>query len=143
MLFRSEAFLFAFLELEQYLEWYRLVLEETVDFKRSLQNINMKNCIGTVLAVNGPRKYYCIYHAVNERRKRAAGKKRAALGNFLGLDASESDSSGAEAEVDPNAHKLFESDLLHGLGHWMDRLCEGTLKRFKVSNWPAMDPHNN
>jgi DnaJ family protein C protein 16 len=26
-------------------------------------NINPKNCIGTVIALNGFRKYFCVYHA--------------------------------------------------------------------------------
>ncbi len=56
LLFRSAAFTFSFLQLEHYLGWYRHLLEETLDFKRDLGKINLKNCVGTVLAINGPRK---------------------------------------------------------------------------------------
>lgn len=53
----------------------------------------------------------------------------------MGLE--ESDDSDADgSSVD--AAKLFESDLVRGLGMWLDKLCEGTLKRFKVNEWPPM-----
>jgi len=138
--------------LEQYLSWFRELLESTVDFRRSLTSINQKNCVGTVLAVNGPRYYFSIYHAASER---AAAHRRLRDvhtehptadtglrnrhhkpigGKFLGLE--ESDSSDEGCGVD--AAKLFESDLLRGLGMWLDKLCEGTLKRFKVTEWPPL-----
>jgi len=144
--------MFSFLMLEQYLSWFRLLLEATVDLRRSLTNINQKNCVGTVLAVNGPRHYYSIYHAASER---AAAYRRLhevqtehppadtglrnrhhkpAGGKFLGLEESDSDNEGASID----AAKLFESDLLRGLGMWLDKLCEGTLKRLKVTEWPPM-----
>ena len=56
IVYRSEAFTFSFLQLEHYLGWYRHLLEGALDFQRDLGNINLKNCIGTVLAINGPRK---------------------------------------------------------------------------------------
>ena len=139
--------------LEQYLPWFRQLLESSIEFRRSLTSINQKNCVGTVLAVNGPRNYFSIYHAVSERV--AAQRRILELntphpvtddtglrnrhhkptgGKFLGLE--ESGSSDEERSID--AAKLFESDLLRGLGMWLDKLCEGTLKRFKVTEWPPM-----
>jgi len=150
---RSDAFVFSFVMLEQYLAWFQQLLESTVDFRRSLTNINQKNCVGTVLAVNGPRQYFSIYHAASERvathrRLRDAHTQHPPTdstglhnrhhkptgGKFLGLE--ESDSSDEGSSVD--AAKLFQSDLLRGLGMWLDKLCEGTLKRFKVTEWPPM-----
>jgi len=138
--------------LEQYLPWFRQLLESTVDFRRSLTSINQKNCVGTVLAVNGPRQYFSIYHAASEhtaahRRLRGVHVEHPSTdtglrnrhhkptgGKFLGLE--ESDSSDEDSSID--AAKLFESDLVRGLGLWLDKLCEGTLKRFKVTEWPPM-----
>ena len=130
-IFRGEAFKFAFLQLEHYLPWYRSLLEETLDFKRDLSGINMKNCIGTVLSINGPRKYYCIYHAQEELFKLRAAKGSELDSGFLGFE----DDSDEEVSLDD---KIFESDLLSRLGNWMDRLCEGSLRRFRVDNWPSM-----
>ena len=124
-----------------------------MDFRRSLTSINQKNCVGTVLAVNGPRQYFSIYHAASER---AATMRRLrdvrtehppadtglrnrhhkpTGGKFLGLE--ESDSEDESCSID--AAKLFESDLLRGLGMWLEKLCEGTVKRFKVTEWPPMN----
>ncbi len=117
--------------------WFRHLLEETLDFQRDLTKINAKNCIGTVLALNGPRKYYCIFHAHeirHRRQRRAEGYK--VSGGFMGFEDS---SSEEEADLtDINEEKLFEADLMNGLGTWMDRLCEGSLKRFRVEYWPPM-----
>jgi len=138
--------------LEQYLSWFRQLLESTVDFRYSLTSINQKNCVGTVLAVNGPRQYFSIYHAASERAAALRSLRdihsdssstdsglrnrhhKPTGGKFLGLE--ESDSSDESCSID--AAKLFESDLLRGLGLWLDKLCEGTLKRFKVTEWPPM-----
>jgi len=138
--------------LEQYLPWFRQLLESTIDFRRSLTSINQKNCVGTVLAVNGPRQYFSIYHAASDRmpsRRHPRGvhtkhpssdtglrnrHHKPTGGQFLGLE--ESDSSDEGSSID--AAKLFESDLLRGLSMWLDKLCEGTLKRFKVDEWPPM-----
>lgn len=54
--------MFAMLLLEKNLEWYRKILAQTLSERRPL-NINPKNCIGTVLSLNGHRKYFCVYHA--------------------------------------------------------------------------------
>lgn len=128
---RTDAFKFAFLQLEQYLPWYRRLLEETIDYKRKLHTINMKNCIGTVLAINGPRRYYCMYHAYAEKMMKAG--KQSNGGAFMGF---EDDSSEEELSIDDL--KLFQSDLLAGFGTWMEKLIEGTLKRYRVDLWPNM-----
>jgi len=59
---RNKSLMFAFLLLEKNLEWYRRLLIQTLAEPREL-NINPKNCIGTVLSLNGHRKYFCMYHA--------------------------------------------------------------------------------
>ena len=66
-----------------------------------------------------------MYHANVERRRKSGD------GGFIGLDDSSDD--------DEDAQKLFQSDLLGGLGNWMDRLCEGSLRRFRVEYWPTMN----
>lgn len=54
--------MFAYMLLEKNLDWYRKILEQALDKKKSLF-LNPKNCIGTVLSLNGFRKYFCVYHA--------------------------------------------------------------------------------
>lgn len=54
--------MFAYLMLEKNLDWYKKILQQTLGEHREL-NINPKNCIGTVIALNGFRKCFCVYHA--------------------------------------------------------------------------------
>jgi DnaJ family protein C protein 16 len=54
--------MFAFLLVEKNLEWYKKLLMQTLGEQKEL-HINPKNCIGTVLSLNGFRKYFCVYHA--------------------------------------------------------------------------------
>jgi len=127
---KTDAFVFAYLQLEHHLDWYRHLLEETLDFKRNLQNINKKNCIGTLLAINGLRKYYCIYHAQNEKARLSEA------GSFMGFE------TDSDTDNESMADFLFEADLLKQLPNWMDRLCEGSLRRFRVEYWPIFDKLN-
>ncbi len=83
-----------------------------------------------MVSLNGSRKYYSIYHA---QSKSLQGRAKGANGKFMGFDDSDSSS-----DSDPDADKLFTSDLLGTFGIWMDRLCEGSLKRFRVEYWPSM-----
>ncbi len=69
-------------------------------------------------------RYYCIFHANQERRRNSDG-------DFIGFDDSAD-------EEDGDATKLFQTDLVSGFGNWMDRLCEGSLRRFRVEYWPSM-----
>lgn len=53
--------MFAYLMVEKNIDWYKKLLLQTLGDHRDL-NINPKNCIGTVLSLNGFRRYFCVYH---------------------------------------------------------------------------------
>lgn len=53
--------MFAYMMLEKNVGWYREILEQALDKKFLV--LNPKNCIGTVLSLNGFRKHFCMYHA--------------------------------------------------------------------------------
>ena len=55
---RNKSLMFSFVMLERGLEWYRRLLIPSLPNNQQL-NINPKNCIGTVLSINGYRKYFC------------------------------------------------------------------------------------
>ena len=77
-----------------------------------------------------------MYHAHEERRKFRK------TGDFLGLGESSEDEDLDDYESDsddPDSAKMFQSDLLVGFRNWMDRLCEGSLKRIRVEYWPEMN----
>lgn len=54
--------MFAHMLIEKGHSWYADLLRLSLSESRDLQ-INPRNCIGTVLALNGHRKYFCMYHA--------------------------------------------------------------------------------
>lgn len=66
--------MFAHLSLERGLEWYKRLLTLSLPEPRDL-NINPRNCIGTVLSLNGHRKYFCMYHAKHPECSRGQGSK--------------------------------------------------------------------
>lgn len=64
--------MFAFMHIEKGLSWYSELLRLSLTESRDL-NINPRNCIGTVIGLNGHRKYFCMYHAKHPETTR--GKK--------------------------------------------------------------------
>ncbi|GFN76092.1 Dnaj-like protein subfamily c member 16 [Plakobranchus ocellatus] len=133
---RYSALTFAFLQLEYYLDWYRHLLEVSMDFKVTLDSINNRNCIGSVLALNGYRKYYYIYHPKRARRwmRKEHGQN---ITKAVGFGDSDSDSSGGEGRA-REEDVLFEDELLNGLSLWMDRVFDGSVKKVRLGYWPEM-----
>lgn len=69
--------------IEKGLSWYSELLRLSLSETRDL-NINPRNCIGTVIALNGHRKYFCMYHAKHPETSRGAKVTFwEALGEFL------------------------------------------------------------
>ena len=138
MFCRSKAFQFAFLQLEDDIGWFTRLLQQATG--RDLNHINPTNCLGTVLAINGPRNYFSIYHAHEEqqRAKRLAKSRAQRSGDFIGLDDSNSEEMEEEEEESREEQVLFIADLLAGLNMWMEKLCEGVIARLRVESWPPM-----
>lgn len=66
--------MFGLLSLEKSLDWYRNLLSLTLPEPKEL-NINAKKCVGTVLSLNGHRKYFCMYHAKHPECIKSRGTK--------------------------------------------------------------------
>ncbi|XP_014254175.1 dnaJ homolog subfamily C member 16 isoform X1 [Cimex lectularius] len=149
---KNKTLMFAILNLERGLSWYTEILSQSLPEPRDL-SINPKNCIGTVLALNGLRKYFCIYHAKHpegsywgkSRMKRIMNNQLGVKtsGGFIGFDdtTSESDLSDVEQGLHPEPPSkygdvLFVENLLDGLPNWLDRLFEGTTHRYYLNYWP-------
>jgi len=141
---RNKTLMFGFMYIEKGLSWYKKILNLTLPEPRDIK-INPKNCIGTVLSLNGHRRYFCMYHAKHPEAIRRPGFY-APSGQFMGFD-SEDDS---DIEMDPEKAEvkpapvldspdhlpIFEDQLLDGLQNWMDRLFEGSTYRYHVNYWP-------
>jgi len=61
--------MFAIMLTEKGLPWYSELLRLSLTESRDMQ-INPRNCIGTVIALNGHRKYFCMYHAKHPETSR-------------------------------------------------------------------------
>ncbi|XP_011300799.1 dnaJ homolog subfamily C member 16 isoform X2 [Fopius arisanus] len=72
---KNKTLMFGHLSLERGLDWYKKILSLSLQEPKEL-NINPKNCVGTVLALNGHRKYFCMYHAKHPECSKGKGAKR-------------------------------------------------------------------
>nr|CAG4640775.1 EOG090X049L [Eulimnadia texana] len=170
---KNKSLTFGWMNMERGLQWYtqllaltlKLIDEEDQNSEPGLDvsRIKPRNCVGTVLALNGYRKYVCIYHARHpegsstkggERMQRMA--RRLAIsqsqslndGAFMGFESEESSSDSDIERGDPSMEKplinegplrdlpLPMESLLDGLPNWLDRLFEGTAHRYYVNYWP-------
>ncbi|XP_066997779.2 dnaJ homolog subfamily C member 16 [Anabrus simplex] len=161
---KNKTLMFGFLSLDRGLEWYKCLLTLSLPEPRDL-NINPRNCIGTVLSLNGHRKYFCMYHAKHPECSKGKGSKRmvkmtkhfsnasdTAKGAFMGFDSSESDDTETSdyeqgyrkmeegALSDKYSNVVFQCNLLDGLPNWLDRLFEGTTHRYYINYWPDFPP---
>lgn len=69
LIFRNKTLMFAHMLIEKGLNWYSEILRLSLSESRDL-SINPRNCVGTVLALNGHRKYFCMYHAKHPETNR-------------------------------------------------------------------------
>lgn len=96
---------FAFLLIEKNIGWYKDLLRLALNEKRDL-DINPINCIGTVLVLNGFKKYFSVYHA-----------------------------SGSSFDLD-EPYVLLEESLLDNFPDWLEKLFAGRANRYYVKYWP-------
>ncbi|XP_023950560.2 dnaJ homolog subfamily C member 16 [Bicyclus anynana] len=141
---KNKTLTFAYLCVERNVEWFRRVLQ--LSLGGGELRVNARNCVGTVLALNPHRKYFCIYHAKHPEctkphkrmsRMTVSLGGRAAdpeAGAFIGFT-TDPDSSD-EDHYDPPL--LLQENLLDGLENWLDRLFEGSTHRYYVNYWPDM-----
>jgi len=131
------------------LTWYKELLLLSLAEPRNLI-INPRNCVGTVLSLNGYRRYFCVFHAtlpggaIKRQRLSTGGYRN---GGFLGFDSDQS-SDEENSDVEGRRHELptttpeqppsilFTSHLLDNLPNWLDRLFEGTTHRYHINYWP-------
>ena len=78
---RNKTLNFGYMFIEKGLNWFHQLLEQTSeDAIQERPKIKAKNCVGTVLALNGHRRYYNMYHARNSQKsQRTSGKNSISL----------------------------------------------------------------
>ncbi|KHJ91828.1 DnaJ domain protein [Oesophagostomum dentatum] len=150
----NKTFSFGFLMVEKNLPWFRKLLEHTLPIDdettpkdgpslySKLKSINPRQTVGTVLALCGWKLYFSIYHPMHT----AGGKKKPQhQQHFLGFDddddlSSDTDSDNATAEDEAmlrrTGNTVSVENVLNGFPNWLDRLLEGSIRRYYIPEWP-------
>lgn len=136
---RNKTLLFGYLCLDKNLAWYKMLLEQILDCENL--KVNKKNCIGTVLSLNGFKKYLRVYHAKHHEID-YYDDKTDNDGSFLGFDDRDGDLEyGVGGCSDEDDHKVREvaytaDNLLEKLPIWLDKMFDGLTKRYFLDQWP-------
>nr|XP_033778004.1 dnaJ homolog subfamily C member 16 [Geotrypetes seraphini]XP_033778005.1 dnaJ homolog subfamily C member 16 [Geotrypetes seraphini]XP_033778006.1 dnaJ homolog subfamily C member 16 [Geotrypetes seraphini]XP_033778008.1 dnaJ homolog subfamily C member 16 [Geotrypetes seraphini]XP_033778009.1 dnaJ homolog subfamily C member 16 [Geotrypetes seraphini] len=130
----SSSLHFSFLNIEKHREWLEYLLEFAQDVAPIAYQYDKhfleRDYTGYVLALNGHKKYFCLFKAqpmVDDEKT-------------LASEALNSPPSGERLRK-----VSFSSDFghikrkLNKLSLWMERLLEGSLQRFYIPSWPALD----
>uniref|UniRef100_A0A667X0Z3 DnaJ homolog subfamily C member 16 n=1 Tax=Myripristis murdjan TaxID=586833 RepID=A0A667X0Z3_9TELE len=128
---------FSFLNADKHSHWMPSLLASTPDAAQNLglsdDDEESSDYTGHVLALNGYKKYFCLFRPV-----------------FTGDDPSDASfssdaslSSASRRKSRSRATSLEVHHKLDRLGLWMERLMEGTLPRLRVPAWPSLDATMN
>nr|SVE85425.1 EOG090X049L [Daphnia pulicaria] len=82
---KNKSLLFGWMNIDRGLQWYSRLLnlalknveeDEGTDITLDSNLVKSKNCVGTVISLNGHRRYFCIYHARHPECISDSGGKR-------------------------------------------------------------------
>lgn len=128
----SSSLHFSFLSLDKHREWLEYLLEFAQDAapipNQYDKHFLERDYTGYVLALNGHKKYFCLF-------------KPHRSGDEGVCEDYDSSSLHNEARGKPSCSPGSRSikNKLHKLSFWMERLLEGSLQRFYIPSWPALD----
>uniref|UniRef100_A0A8C7Z031 DnaJ homolog subfamily C member 16 n=1 Tax=Oryzias sinensis TaxID=183150 RepID=A0A8C7Z031_9TELE len=123
----SQTLHFSFLNADKHRHWMASLLRSACFDQQSESHSDDEDspdCAGYVLALNGHKKYFCLFRPV-----------------FTG-----DNHSGSEDGVKRGYGRATSIEVHHKLdrlGLWMERLMEGTLPRIQVPVWPTLDDAAN
>lgn len=133
---RSSCLHFSFLSLDKHREWLEYLLEFAQDAapipNQYDKHFMERDYTGYVLALNGHKKYFCLF------KPQKAVEEEEAMGSCSDLDSSLhlGESRGkSSCGLGPRPIK----GKLSKLSLWMERLLEGSLQRFYIPSWPELD----
>nr|CAG4646961.1 EOG090X049L [Megafenestra aurita]SVE92320.1 EOG090X049L [Megafenestra aurita] len=137
---KNKSLLFGWMNVDRGLHWYsrllNLALKNVEDDEEITLDSNLvksRNCVGTVISLNGHRRYFCIYHARHPECLPDSGGKRMQnmarrltksvnaiqenSGAFMGFDTLLEDSDNSDVEKGDSGDLLDEEPLIaNGLG---------------------------
>uniref|UniRef100_A0A0N5C681 J domain-containing protein n=1 Tax=Strongyloides papillosus TaxID=174720 RepID=A0A0N5C681_STREA len=150
----NKTFSFGYLMVNKNLSFFRLLLEHTLPAQEEgssaignsmanrLKDINPKQTLGTVIAICGWKLYFSMYHPMHVNPKRR---------DVLGFDDSD-EYTDSEDEYETSTddgrsrkrllrnikrhHTIKLDEVLDGLPNWIDRVLEGSIRRYYIPEWP-------
>ncbi|XP_049627944.1 dnaJ homolog subfamily C member 16 isoform X2 [Suncus etruscus] len=127
---------FSFLSLDKHKEWLEYLLEFAQDAapipNQYDKHFMERDYTGYVLALNGHKKYFCLFKPQKTVEEEEAMGSCGDLDSTLHLGESRGKSSFGLGSK-PIKGKLSKLSL------WMERLLEGSLQRFYIPSWPELD----
>uniref|UniRef100_A0A8C9DLD2 DnaJ homolog subfamily C member 16 n=1 Tax=Prolemur simus TaxID=1328070 RepID=A0A8C9DLD2_PROSS len=127
---------FSFLSLDKHREWLEYLLEFAQDAapipNQYDKHFMERDYTGYVLALNGHKKYFCLF------KPQKTVQEEEALGSCSDLDSSLQ--PGESRGKSPSGLRCRPiKEKLSKLSLWMERLLEGSLQRFYIPSWPELD----
>ncbi|TKS70847.1 DnaJ -like protein subfamily C member 16 [Collichthys lucidus] len=146
---------FSFLNADKHRHWMPSLLRSTPDAMQdhSDEDEDSSDYTGHVLALNGHKKYFCLFRPVftgddpndsssetsfsSDSRRKSRSRSRSSSHS---RSRSHSRDDGAVPKRGSSRATTIElHHKLDRLGLWMERLMEGTLPRLQVPAWPSLD----
>ncbi|XP_034022879.1 dnaJ homolog subfamily C member 16-like [Thalassophryne amazonica] len=150
---RSPNHHYSFLNVDKHRHWMPSLLRSASSpndsVVQSVEYEESSDYIGHVLALNGYKKYLCLYRPVftgddpNDASSSSDNRRRSCSRSH---SRSSSNSSEDETDLKTGSGRPTIKNLCHKLdrlGIWMERLMEGTLHRFYVPAWPDLHENND
>lgn len=154
---RSQTLHFSFLNADKHCHWMPSLLHSASDAAesegRSDEDEDPSDYSGHVLALNGYKKYFCLFRPVftgddpadsssgtshpSDTRRKSRSRSRSSS-HSRSRSHSREDGTGSR-KSSSRATTLEVHHKLDRLGLWMERLMEGTLPRLHVPAWPSLD----
>uniref|UniRef100_A0A3Q2ZKV1 DnaJ homolog subfamily C member 16 n=1 Tax=Kryptolebias marmoratus TaxID=37003 RepID=A0A3Q2ZKV1_KRYMA len=137
---------FSFLNLDKHSEWMNTLLEYAqdavqIDADEDDGGSRRVDYTGYVLALNGHKKYLCLFKPVytgEDHDSKSSEDEGGAAGGKL-RSSSRENHPARKSNRSRSTSTLQIHHKLDRLGLWMERLMEGTLPRYYVPAWPGLD----
>lgn len=158
---RTQTLHFSFLNADKHRHWMPSLLCSTSGAMRrevhSDEDEESANYAGHVLALNGHKKYFCLFRPVftgdnpndsssetlfsSDSRRKSRPRSRSSS-HSRSRSHSREDGTGPK-RGSSRATSIEVHHKLDRLGLWMERLMEGTLLRLQVPAWPSLSEAAN
>ncbi|KAM8718511.1 hypothetical protein ACLKA7_001679 [Drosophila subpalustris] len=123
---KNRNLLFAYLLANRGLSWISELLCLSLGITEQFP-FNPRKCAGTVLAINGSKKYFCVFNAKHSECPQGNRRMIRIISQLMNKH---------HDPVIGNNPQTTESHLLDGLGDWLKGLLKGTTFKYHIGAWP-------